>query len=108
MNPGRGMEVLRINNERFLIFFNHKIDLTRTLEGGPWIFDMQLILLSSVEEHQDPSEVALDNCNFNVHIHDLPFRQRTTTIALHIGNSLGKVHDLNWEEGNKFRLQQSR
>ncbi|KAK4438712.1 hypothetical protein Salat_0205700 [Sesamum alatum] len=91
LNPGKGMTVRSLNDERFLIAFNHRIDKRRAIEGGPWIFDKQLIVLNTIDRGDNPLDICLDKCAFTVFIHDIPYSQRTHEMARHIGQSLGEM-----------------
>ncbi|KAL0443865.1 UNVERIFIED_CONTAM: hypothetical protein Slati_2109200 [Sesamum latifolium] len=94
------MSVRRLNEERFTFQFNHKIDFNRTLEGGPWIFDKQLIILNKLDGNQNPCEVDLNKCVFIVFIHDLPYEQRSQAMAQYIGNSIGEMVGIDWVDSD--------
>ncbi|KAL0448871.1 UNVERIFIED_CONTAM: hypothetical protein Slati_1443500 [Sesamum latifolium] len=90
LNPGKGMSVQRLEENRFSITFIHPIDRKRALEGGPWIFDKQLIVMNYVADNEKEGEVNLDWCEFTIFIHDLPHEQRTKEMARYIGEILGQ------------------
>ncbi|KAL0409534.1 UNVERIFIED_CONTAM: hypothetical protein Sradi_1887800 [Sesamum radiatum] len=90
LQPVTGMAVWRISEERFCLNFNHCLDLQRALDGRPWVFDKNLIILEQVGNTDNPTEVCLDWCPFNVFVHDLPLSHHTKDVAEHIGNKLGQ------------------
>ncbi|KAL0326615.1 UNVERIFIED_CONTAM: hypothetical protein Sangu_1739500 [Sesamum angustifolium] len=105
------MSVWRISEERFCLKFNHSLDLLRVLEGRPWVFDKNLIILEQVGNNDRPEEVCLDWCPFTVFVHDLPLPRQTRDIAEHIGNKLGQFIDMelseqghNWSSAWKLRI----
>lgn len=64
------------------------------MEGGPWAFEKNLIVLSLVEKDENPALVDLNWVDFYVHVHNLPFGQMTKDIAEFIGNQLGLFRDI--------------
>ncbi|KAL0451923.1 UNVERIFIED_CONTAM: hypothetical protein Slati_1170400 [Sesamum latifolium] len=93
MNPKRGMDIREIEDNLLLFRFNHPLNRARVLEGRPWTFERNLIVLGMVGADDNPMMGNLDWCPFHVHIHGLPLRQMTMAIARHIGNQLGNFID---------------
>ncbi|KAL0456588.1 UNVERIFIED_CONTAM: hypothetical protein Slati_0998000 [Sesamum latifolium] len=62
----------------------------RALNGGPWIFDKNLIILNYANPDKNPLEVDLNWCQFHVHIHGLPLWIMTRAMADFIGKRLGR------------------
>ncbi|KAL0460648.1 UNVERIFIED_CONTAM: hypothetical protein Slati_0692000 [Sesamum latifolium] len=75
LRPLRGVTVRSLGDSRFLLSFNHVVDRDRALDGGPWIFDRNLVILSSVCPDENPAVVELQWCAFHIHIHGLPLRE---------------------------------
>ncbi|KAL0444078.1 UNVERIFIED_CONTAM: hypothetical protein Slati_2130500 [Sesamum latifolium] len=112
LRPIRGMVVSRLPKNRFLIQFKHVVDRDRVMNGGPWFFDKNLIILSRVLPEENPLNVELNWCAFHVFIHDLPIRMMTRKAVEYIGNRLGVFLDSDHEQaqfkwGAKFRIQVS-
>ncbi|KAL0434846.1 UNVERIFIED_CONTAM: hypothetical protein Sradi_0192500 [Sesamum radiatum] len=109
MNPKRGMVIREIEDKRLLFKFNHLLDQNRVLEGRPWTFERNLIVLNLVELEENPRMVNLDWSPFHVHIHGLPMRHMTTPIARHIGNRLGifveRAQGVYDSEGSTVRIR---
>ncbi|KAL0403746.1 UNVERIFIED_CONTAM: hypothetical protein Sradi_2015400 [Sesamum radiatum] len=93
MNLKRGMDIREIEDNLLLFRFNHPLDRARVLEGRPWTFERNLIVLGMVGADDNPMMGNLDWCSFHVHKHGLPLRQMTIAIARHIGNQLGNFTD---------------
>ena len=70
--PGRGIFVQELDDRRFLFKFFHEYDISRVLEGGPWIYDNMYILLHCLMPNEAPAAVPLDSLDFWVQIHNLP------------------------------------
>ncbi|KAK4426428.1 hypothetical protein Salat_1411400 [Sesamum alatum] len=60
INPVKGMDIRQIGGGRFLLRFNHVIDMNRALEGCPWSFEKNVIILSGIGEKENPLRVDLD------------------------------------------------
>ncbi|KAL0420465.1 UNVERIFIED_CONTAM: hypothetical protein Slati_3069400, partial [Sesamum latifolium] len=93
LNPVTGLEMRRLSEVQFLILFNHIIDRNWALEGCPWSFEKNTLILNSIGENENPLNVDLDWCEFSVHIHDLPLSKMNFGVASLIGNTLGKFWD---------------
>ncbi|KAL0302935.1 UNVERIFIED_CONTAM: hypothetical protein Sradi_6161600 [Sesamum radiatum] len=90
LRPPRRVTMQVFADNRFLLTFNHMVDRDRALDGGPWIFDRNLVILNSVCSDVNPIDVDLNLCTFHVHIHRLPLRMMTRTVAEYIGTRLGE------------------
>ncbi|KAL0401628.1 UNVERIFIED_CONTAM: hypothetical protein Slati_4192700 [Sesamum latifolium] len=101
LDPVKGLEIRRLEEGRFLIRFNYIIDRNRALEGCPWSFEKNTLILSSVGVNENSMHVDLNWCEFCVHIHDLPLSKMNFGIASFIGNSLGKFRDLEMEDSGR-------
>lgn len=61
------------------------------MEGRPWCFDNQLLVLNEVIGHKQPSEITLTHWPFWIRIKDLPFNCRSASICSAIADNLGTV-----------------
>ncbi|KAL0405216.1 UNVERIFIED_CONTAM: hypothetical protein Slati_3835500 [Sesamum latifolium] len=110
INPLKGMETTELGGSRLLFKFNHALDRNMMMEGCPWTFERQLLVLRTVESEENPHTVELNWCPFYVHIHGLPMRQRTASMANIIGSRIGKVlegtHNTNqsWDSLMRIRV----
>ncbi|KAL0420649.1 UNVERIFIED_CONTAM: hypothetical protein Slati_3087800 [Sesamum latifolium] len=89
LNPAKGMAISFIENGRFLLKFFHVAYRDRVLECGPWAFEKSLIALAQVAENENPAEVDLTWCDFDVRIHSLPVKKMTLDIARFISDKIG-------------------
>ncbi|KAL0405316.1 UNVERIFIED_CONTAM: hypothetical protein Slati_3845500 [Sesamum latifolium] len=88
LNPVKGLEMRRFEGDRFLIRFNHVIDRNTALEGCPWSFKKNTLILSGVGVNENPMHVDLNWCEFFVHVHNLTLSKMTMEIAALIGDEL--------------------
>ncbi|KAL0455647.1 UNVERIFIED_CONTAM: hypothetical protein Slati_0903900 [Sesamum latifolium] len=100
IRPVKGMEIRRLAEDRFLLRFNYRVDVDRALGGCPWTFDKNLIILSRVNDEQNPLEVNLYWCPFHVHTHGLPLRMMTKEVVELIGNRLGVYIESDHEQSS--------
>ncbi|KAL0448799.1 UNVERIFIED_CONTAM: hypothetical protein Slati_1436300 [Sesamum latifolium] len=108
--PIKGMTVKMLEEHRFLLWFHHCVDRDRALDGCPWTFDKNLIILSKVSVNENPLEVDLNWCSFYVFVHGLPLGLMTNEVAMVVGNRLGKFVELDHAQrryawGSKLRIR---
>ncbi|KAL0367135.1 UNVERIFIED_CONTAM: hypothetical protein Sradi_3603600 [Sesamum radiatum] len=101
LNPVKGLEMRRLEAGHFLIRFNHIIDRNRALEGCPWSFEKNTIILSGSGVNENPMIVDLEWCDFFVHMHDLPLIKMNFGVASFIGNTIGKFRDMEMEDSGR-------
>ncbi|KAL0449291.1 UNVERIFIED_CONTAM: hypothetical protein Slati_1485500 [Sesamum latifolium] len=92
--PVKGMEIKQIPPDRFLLRFNHVIDRNRALEGCPWSFEKNVLVLSGIGENENPMQVDLNWCEFYIHVHELPLSRMNLGVATFIGNKIGRFKDM--------------
>ncbi|KAG8390813.1 hypothetical protein BUALT_Bualt01G0122600 [Buddleja alternifolia] len=100
--PRRGMEVSCLGNSRFLLAFNHSVDLDRVLESGPWNFDNDMIILKKLNEFDDPRSVNLDWNDIFVRVSGLPLGLMNHNVAQIIGNHMGIFVDMDLSKSGFF------
>ncbi|KAL0303115.1 UNVERIFIED_CONTAM: hypothetical protein Sradi_6179600 [Sesamum radiatum] len=101
LNPVKGLEMRNLEEGRFLIRFHHIIDRNRALEGCPWSFEKNTLILSGVGPNENPMNVDLNWCDFFVHVHDLPLSKMTHDIAALIVNKIGRFRDMEANDSGK-------
>ena len=62
--PRRGIFVQELDDRRFLFMFFHEYDISRVLEGGPWIYDNMYILLHRLMPNEAPAAIPLDSLDY--------------------------------------------
>lgn len=85
----RGVTIGDLGSNRYHFKFYHALDIQRAVEGSPWTFDRQLLLLHVLAEGEDPMTVHVNKTLFWVQIHDLLVSFRLKRVCKDIGNGLG-------------------
>ncbi|KAK4426555.1 hypothetical protein Salat_1424100 [Sesamum alatum] len=77
---------------------------SRVLEGRPWAFHKNLLLLNELSVDENPLEVELNWSAFHVHVHvhSLSLWQMTSEMAALIGNRLGAILKAAWPIGGMY------
>ncbi|KAL0320307.1 UNVERIFIED_CONTAM: hypothetical protein Sradi_5292200 [Sesamum radiatum] len=96
--PVKGMDIRQLEEGRILIRFNHIIDKQRALEGCPSSFEKNILFLNSVGDFENPMHVALEVCDFYVHVHDLPLSMMNRGVATLVGNRIGVFRELDADD----------
>ncbi|KAL0385878.1 UNVERIFIED_CONTAM: hypothetical protein Sradi_2982100 [Sesamum radiatum] len=92
------MHSWRITKDRFCVKFNHRLDMKRALDGRPWVFDKNLVLLETIGESENTAQVCLDWNPFNVFVHDIPLSHQTKNVAELIGNKISQFLEVELHE----------
>ncbi|CAH9100040.1 unnamed protein product [Cuscuta epithymum] len=87
--PGKGMTIKEIGKRRYLLNFNHVLDMNRVIEDGHWLFERDIILLKAIQPDDIPESMNLFEASFWVQVHNAPFKYRNMRSARKIGNFLG-------------------
>ncbi|KAK4413967.1 hypothetical protein Salat_2809500 [Sesamum alatum] len=89
-----GMDMKMIDENHFLVHFDHHVDMKRVLDNSPWAFEKNLIVLQPVATEENPMNVILDWCDFHVLIHDLLLGKMNKEVATFIGNQIGRFKEV--------------
>ncbi|XP_075473732.1 uncharacterized protein At4g02000-like [Primulina tabacum] len=100
--PGKRVTIREIGFKRFIFQFYHSVDLQRILEGGPWTFDNNFLLLHHLKREEQPLQVPLRHLNFWIQIHDLPFGYMSEAVGRQLGSYMGNFleYDSNNNKGS--------
>ncbi|CAH9114720.1 unnamed protein product [Cuscuta epithymum] len=94
--PGKGISIKEIGEKRYMFTFFHPIDMKHVLEDGPWIFEQNLLVLRALQPGDVPLRVPLNEAEFLVQAHDIPYDFMNLGVARRIGNFVGKF--VSWEK----------
>lgn len=95
----KGVTIHDIGGQRFLFHFFHSGDLKRVLDGGPWSFENNLLVLSPVQSGVKPVDIPLAYVNFLVYVYDLPTRFFSHRIGQLLGNFIGSFVEYDKNNG---------
>ncbi|KAL2941944.1 hypothetical protein RDABS01_030294 [Bienertia sinuspersici] len=67
-----------------------KADKEKVLQGRPWFFDNQLLVLKEITGEEQISEITLNSTPCWFRVYDMPFAKRSATFARDIGECMGE------------------
>ncbi|CAH9076938.1 unnamed protein product [Cuscuta epithymum] len=91
--PGRGVEIKEIEEKRYIFNFNHPVDMKRVVEGGPWQFEKNLLIVKEIKPTNIPHKSILNEAEFWVQVLNVPYGLLNLGNARKVGNFLGKFVD---------------
>jgi hypothetical protein len=83
-----------IQDNLWLFEFTKADDKRRVLEGRPWSFDRQMIVINDFDGKITPSQMVFTHSPFWIQVHDMPLLCMSKTVGTKIGNSLGELEDV--------------
>ncbi|XVF69937.1 hypothetical protein PTKIN_Ptkin11bG0121000 [Pterospermum kingtungense] len=100
------VDIVCLEENFFLLKFSLAAEMNRVLDGSPWAFDKQLIMLKEFNDKLKPSEYMFNTASFWVRVYELPLGLRNQENAVRIGNKIGvlKVVDASLEQGGWARF----
>ena len=87
-------EIEVFGNNIFLFRFASLTDRKRVLEGGPWVFDSNLLILKESDAFADPAATTFNLAEFWVQIHKIPMLCMSHSWGFELGKSIGTVRDV--------------
>ncbi|CAN1848930.1 hypothetical protein LINPERHAP1_LOCUS39115 [Linum perenne] len=101
--PGRGVSIEEIGGKLLLIRFEHEVDLRRVIEGGPWSFDQNLLVLRELKSGEQPRDVEMYQADFWVQVHNLSAGFFSKTVGVALGNFVGTFNEYDERNAYTFR-----
>ena len=74
-----------------LITFEWEVDAEKVIQGEPWVFNRNLVVLQRYDGTTPINELNSDRTTFWVQIHNLPFSLMTIEAAISLGETMGIV-----------------
>lgn len=98
-----------IEHGLFVMQFANSRDRNKVLEGCPWTFDQNLVMMTEIEGSAQPSEIALTHCRFWVRLYNLHLDCRTEEHVRLIGGRLGTVMEIEadgipWDKSARLKI----
>ncbi|XP_021846139.1 uncharacterized protein [Spinacia oleracea] len=87
-----------IESGLFVIQFFHWKDKEKVMNGRPWCFDHNLLVLHELAAGVQPASVTLDTNPFWIRFYDLPFECRTTENVRMLAAKVGEVMEVEEDE----------
>ncbi|XP_042941294.1 uncharacterized protein LOC122275977 [Carya illinoinensis] len=82
----------------FVVTFDNQKDKQRVLDGKPWLFDNQLLLLKPFDGFTLPQKMNFDYEAFWVHLNNLPLACMNLEVGTQIGKTIGNVKEVDVRE----------
>jgi hypothetical protein len=101
-----GIEYSERGKNYYMITLFSRGDYDFVRRGGPWIFNMNVLLVKELDDAIRPSEMVLDKVPIWVRVYDVPWGKQNWETGMKFGNSLGKAVEVDVpkseQEKNEF------
>lgn len=103
--PGKGVFIRELDANLFLFQFYHDIDIKRVLDGSPWTFNRKALIISRMQNGENPRCVKLNALDLWDQIYDLQpgfmldrvFKEIGNYIATYVESCQKNFHGV-WKE----------
>lgn len=100
----------QIENGLFVIQFAVEKDKSKVMEGRPWTFDNNLVLLEEIDGSSQPSNIPMQWCPFWLRLYNLPMNSRSERAVRAIGGCLGDVMEVEsdgiaWDKSARLKVR---
>ncbi|MCI12236.1 DUF4283 domain protein, partial [Trifolium medium] len=87
--PVKGVKIKEATTGLFLFQFAHELDMEGVLQGGPWSFDNQMLIVQRVQLGVQIENIPLQHAEFWVQVHNLPTGLMLEKVGKALGNYIG-------------------
>lgn len=92
--PQKGILVKEVGESLYVFQFYHQRHLKMVLEGGPWTYENQLLLLHQMKPGECPTKVPLFYSNFWVQVYEVPAGFKSEVVGKILGNFFGRFWNM--------------
>lgn len=78
----------------WLFEFTDEVDKRRVLDGRPWSFDRQILVLNEFDGSTPPSQMDFNHSPFWIQVHDMPLLCMNKSVGTKIGRSQGVLEEV--------------
>ncbi|XP_042952250.1 uncharacterized protein LOC122289336 [Carya illinoinensis] len=96
------IRIFDVGENLFLFEFKSDKDMCKVWEGQPWMFDMNLLCLKMFDGLTPPAELSFTHTNLWVQFYNLPFGCMNKKVGTRIGNSIGRVTQVDSNGNGNF------
>jgi hypothetical protein len=89
-----GVKFKELGNNIWFFEFTEENDKRRVMEGKPWSFDKQIVVLNEFNGSTKPSHMEFTRSPFWIQVHDMPLLCMNKSVGTKIGESLGQLEDV--------------
>jgi hypothetical protein len=90
----RSVMFKEVQDNVWVFEFEDMEDKRRVMEGRPWSFDRQILVLNELDGTVPPALMQFDRSPFWVQVHDMPLICMNKGVGVKIGESLGMLIDV--------------
>jgi 14-3-3 protein epsilon len=110
--PIKGVKIKEATPGLFLFQFAHALDMEVVLQGGPWAFNNQMLIMERVQLGVQLENIPLQHVDFWVQVHNLPTGLMAERVGKTLANYIGSFveYDKNnngsfWREYMRIRVR---
>jgi hypothetical protein len=97
--PVKGVKIKETTPGLFLFQFAHALDMEAVLQGGPWSFNNQMLILERVGLRVQIENIPLYHFDFWVQVHNLPTGLMAERVGKTLTNYIGSF--VEYDKNNK-------
>jgi hypothetical protein len=97
--PVKGVKIKEATPGIFLFHFGHALDMEAVLQGGPWSFNNQMLIMERVRLGVQIENIPLYHVDFWVQVHNLPTGFMTERVGKTLANYIGSF--VEYDKNNK-------
>jgi 14-3-3 protein epsilon len=106
--PVKGVTIKEATTGKFLFHFAHPLDMEAVLNGGPWTFDHNMLVLERVQLGMQMEHISLNFVNMWVQVHDLPMGLMKEKVGTQLANYIGTFVEYDNNNNSSFWRQYMR
>ncbi|PNX63855.1 hypothetical protein L195_g053722, partial [Trifolium pratense] len=103
--PLNGVTIKEASGGKILFHFGHQLDMESVLNGGPWIFDNNMLILERVQLGMQIEQFSLNHVTMWVQVHDLPMGLMKEKVGIPLANYIGSFVEYDKNNNSSFWRQ---
>lgn len=88
------MSLKELQDNMWIFEFSDAETKFRVLEGRPWSYDRQILVLHDFDGFTPPSQMVFTHSPWWIQVHDMPLLCMTKSVGSKIGESLGSLEEV--------------
>jgi hypothetical protein len=106
--PVKGVTIKEATGGKFLFHFAHPLDMEAVLNGGPWSFDNNMLILEQMQLGMQVEQIPLHYVNLWVQVHNLPLGTMKEKNGIQLANYIGSFVEYDKNNNTSFWRQYMR
>jgi 14-3-3 protein epsilon len=106
--PVKGVTIKETKAGTFLFHFAHPLDMEAVINGGPWTFDNNMLLLERVQLGRQIEQIPLFHTTLWVQVHNLPMGLMKERVGIGLANYIGSFVEYDKNNNSSFWRQYMR